>query len=222
MNLNLNPTHLPDIEALRHRCKALAMLDAMIRPEWDYRYYSFNANWATGEEMASMRDRQGDEWFLLFDKSGAAIKGFAHESDVAKSDHAKRIQIEVPPSFSSFLSEPAFSMGDASFCYWRSAGAAEWSKVSTEHPESDDGSSALLALLIDSAESYVEFASNYFEKNISVEVVRYVYSLQRIDERLVSSVNSGLAIADALTMAREIGYPIVDQYLRLPSYPEES
>jgi len=210
MNLNLKPACLPEIEALRQRCKALAMLDAMICPEWDYRYYSFNANWSTGEEMASMRNGQGDGWFLLFDKAGAALKGFAHESDVAKSDHAKRIQIEVPSIFSSFLSEPAFSMGDATFCYWRSVRAEEWSKVSAKDPESDDGSTALLALLVDSAESYVEFASDYFEENISIERVRCVYSLQPIDERLVSSVNSGLAIADALAMAREIGYPIAD------------
>lgn len=211
MNLNLKATLLPEIEALRRRCKALAMLDAMICPEWDYRYYSFNANWSTGAEMASMRNGQGDEWFLLFDNAGAALKGFAHESDVAKSDHAKRIQIEVPPSFSSFLSEPAFSMGDATFCYWRNVGAAEWSKVCAKDPESDDGSAALLGLLIDSAESYVEFASDYFEENISIGLVRCMYSLQPIDEQLVSSVNSELAIADALTMAREIGYPIVDE-----------
>ncbi|GJI95301.1 hypothetical protein RugamoR57_20190 [Duganella caerulea] len=211
MNMNLKAIHLPEIEALRRRCKALAMLDALICPEWDYRYYSFNANWSTGEEMASMRNGQGDEWFLLFDKAGAALKGFAHDSDVVKSDHAKRIQIEVPPSFSSFLSESAFSMDDATFCYWQSVGASEWSKVSAKAPELDDGSTALLALLIDPAEPYVEFANDYFEKNISVELVRCVYSLHPIDERLVSSANSGLAIADALTTAREIGYPIVDE-----------
>lgn len=208
MNLNLKASRLPEIDALRCRCKALAMLDALICPEWDYRYYSFNANWSADEEMGSMRNGQGDGWFLLFDKAGAALKGFAHESDVAKSDHAKRIPIEVPPSFSSFLSEPAFLMDDATFCYWRSVGATEWSKVSVRNPESDDGSTALLALLVDPAESYVEFANYYFEENISVEVVRCAYNLQPIDERLISSINPGLAIADAVTMAREIGYPI--------------
>jgi hypothetical protein len=109
--------------------------------------------------MASMRNGQGDEWFLLFDKAGAAVKGFAHESDVTKTDHARRIQNEVPPSFRSFLSEPAFSMDAATFCYWRSVGDPAWSKVSAENPETDDGSAALLALLIDSAEAYKEFAN---------------------------------------------------------------
>lgn len=166
MNSNLKATQLPEIEKLRLRCKALAMLDALICPEWEYRYYSFNVNWSEGEEMASMRNGQKDEWFLLFDKAGAAVKGFAHESDVAKTDHAKRIQIEVPPAFGPFLSEPAFSMGTATFCYWRSFEDSAWSKVSAEDQETDDGSTALLALLIDSAEAYKEYASDYYEANI--------------------------------------------------------
>jgi hypothetical protein len=56
------------------------MLDAILEPEWEYRYYSFNSRWSPGEMMASMRDGSGDGYFILFDKHGAAIKGFAHES----------------------------------------------------------------------------------------------------------------------------------------------
>lgn len=212
MNSNLKPTQLPEIEELRRRCKALAMLDALICQEWEYRYYSFNSNWSVDEEMASMRNGQGDEWFLLFDKTGAAVKGFAHESDVAKTDHAKRIQIEVPPSFRSFLSEPAFSMGAATFCYWRSADDPAWSKVSADDQEADDGSADLLAHLTDFAEAYKEFASNYYGENIPIEVVQSVYDLMPLTERLVKSVNPELAIADALVSAREIAYPITCEF----------
>jgi hypothetical protein len=130
MHMNLKVTQLPEIAALLRRCKALAMLDAIVCPEWEYRYYSYNEQWSGDEEMASMRNGQGDEWFFLFDKAGAAVKGFSHESDVAKTDFAKRIKIEAPPSFRSFLSEPAFSMDAATFCYWRGASDSVWSKVS--------------------------------------------------------------------------------------------
>jgi hypothetical protein len=94
------------------------MLDAILCPEWQYRYFSFNANWAPGMEMASMRDGCGDDWFLLFDSVGAALKGFAHELAVDQSFGAN-IRAQVPGEFSAFLDEPAFSMQNATFCFWR-------------------------------------------------------------------------------------------------------
>lgn len=40
----LDPATLPDIATLRQRAKALAMLDAIVSPEWEYRYFSYNAS----------------------------------------------------------------------------------------------------------------------------------------------------------------------------------
>ena len=54
---------LPDIEALRKLTQSLAMLDAIMSPEWEYRYYSFNSKWYESEMMASMRNGSGDEYF---------------------------------------------------------------------------------------------------------------------------------------------------------------
>jgi hypothetical protein len=90
-------------------------------PEWEYRYYSFDRHWGQGEEMASMRNGCGDDWFLLLDAAGAALKGYAHElADDAELPH--NIQAQVPANFASFLQEPAFSMECATFCYWRQTG----------------------------------------------------------------------------------------------------
>ncbi len=114
----LDPARLPDIATLRQRAKALAMLDAILSPEWEYRYYSFDARWNEGEEMASMRNGSGDDWFLLFGAFGAAIKGLAHESSLA-GDPAltAAVKSQVPETFASFLNEPAFSMDELSYCY---------------------------------------------------------------------------------------------------------
>jgi hypothetical protein len=71
---------LPDIEGLRKLTQSLAMLDAIMSPEWEYRYYSFNSKWGEGEMMASMRNGSGDEYFILFNSHGAILKGFDHES----------------------------------------------------------------------------------------------------------------------------------------------
>ena len=186
------------------------MLDALICPEWEYRYYSFNPDWAEQEEMASMRDGQGDDWFLLLDKAGAALKGFAHESSVAKTDYAKKIQIEVPQRFTSFLVKPAFSMESATFCYWRAADDAAWSKVGSDGDgaEADDGSQAMLSLLVEPASEYCQFAEDYYEEEISVQVVQALYELTPLTEHLVSNLNPALAFVDALSLAKEIGYPV--------------
>ncbi len=50
---------LPDIEGLRNLTQSLAMLDAIMSPEWEYRYYSFNSKWDDGEMMASNEKRLG-------------------------------------------------------------------------------------------------------------------------------------------------------------------
>jgi hypothetical protein len=71
---------LPDIDALKRLMQSMAMLDAIMCPEWQYRLYSFNSKWAKGEQMGSMRDGQGDDLFALFTKDGCFLKGFAHEA----------------------------------------------------------------------------------------------------------------------------------------------
>jgi len=212
MNPSLKIVQLPGIEAVRRRCMALAMLDAVICPEWEDRYYSFNPDWSGGEEMASMRNGQGDDWFLLLGKANAALKGFAHESGIAKKEYAKRIQSEVPQSFSSFLSEPAFSMESATFCYWRNADDSMWSKVSAgvDGTSVDDGSAALLALLIDSPIAYKDFAFDYYEEDIPVGIIQAVYDFTPLTEQLVAALNQNITVADAVAFANEIGYPVED------------
>ena len=55
---------LPAIKQLKLLAQSLAMLDAIIEPEWEFRYYSFNAHWGREEAMASMRNGSGDDYFF--------------------------------------------------------------------------------------------------------------------------------------------------------------
>ena len=203
---------LPYIETLRRLTKSLAMLDAIISPEWDYRYYSYNANWGRSEEMASMRDGSGDEWFLLFHSHGAALKGFAHElSNAYGGDFAKRIRQTVPSEFTSFLNEPSFGMDLATFCLWRLRTDGNWSVVTDGDgtgPIVDDGSAELLELLDGQPETYRAWAADYFEREIDLSAIRMIYSHQTLDESLVKTLNPDLSLMDVLADAKEIGYPV--------------
>ncbi len=37
-------SQLPDVDPLRRLMQSLAMLDAILSPDWELRYYSFNAS----------------------------------------------------------------------------------------------------------------------------------------------------------------------------------
>src|SRR5262245_13262279 len=77
---------LPNIPELRRLTRALATLDAILSPEWQYRYYSFDSAWGKGELMASMRNGSGDHWFAIFCDAGVALHGLAHEAPMYRPD----------------------------------------------------------------------------------------------------------------------------------------
>lgn len=80
---NISTQHLealPDVAQLRALLQSLATLDATLSPEWVYRYYSFNAHWSPNDEMGSMRDGSGDEFFAVFNFAGCLINGIELKS----------------------------------------------------------------------------------------------------------------------------------------------
>ena len=105
---------LPEISVVRDRSRAMAMLDAVLSPEWDSRYYSFDSAWSPTEEMASMRDGSGNEYSIVFSTSGAYARGFDHESPMSPYRASPLaswpgLVDTVPEVFRSCVQEPAFN-----------------------------------------------------------------------------------------------------------------
>src|SRR5262245_49362203 len=147
---------LLDIDALKRLLQSMAMLDAILSPEWEYRYYSFNSKWAKGEQIGSMRDGCGDDFFALFNKHGCFLKGFVHTARMSPHWGRKRKGVwpgvldSVPKEFEGGLNEPAFSMEDTTFCIWRQYGDDRWRRGEIKFPrgwKDPDGSVALLSPL---------------------------------------------------------------------------
>jgi len=209
--MQLDPKFLPGIASMRRRSQALAMLDAIVCPEWEGRYYSFNARWNEAESMGSMRNGSGDDWFILFGTFGAAIKGLAHETSIARDNVlAGEVQRQVPQTFASFLAESAFGLDWLSYCYWRAPEDSSWHRV--VHPEpvlsrSEDGSTEHLALLLEPATSYEEFAKCYYELDIPLAAIVSIYNHSPLTEGLVRSLNAEVSLAQVQEAATEIGYP---------------
>lgn len=210
---------LPAVAALRDLCRSLAMLDAILSPEWESRYHSYGAGWADGEEMASMRDGSGDEYAIVFSATGAYVRGFGHES--AMSPYANDgepwpgVIDDVPEFFRRFVEEPAFTDEEGvpvvTACLWRGAADDRWHHGTIDFPADrtdPDGTTGLFALLVDSSpEAFQRFAEDYYEVPVDLAAVREVYALHPLDQRLVSSLNAEVSLADLAPDIAEIGYP---------------
>jgi hypothetical protein len=218
-------SELPDVDRLRRLLQSLALLDALLCREWQFRYYSFNARWAEGEQMGSMRNGQGDDLFALFNAHGCFLKGFAHEAPMTpyRSDPKRLwpgVLDSVPREFARCLREPAFAIEDTTFCVWRRYKDASWQRGPVEFPpgRDPDGSEYLLSPLDGKPETYREWAAWYFNKPfLTVEMVRRVYEHRPLTNELVAALTPDvvledeehprLEVADLEDEVMEIGYP---------------
>lgn len=207
-------TALSDISTLVQRAKALAVLDLILSPEWQYRYYSFNANWSPREMMASMRDGCGDEWWLVFHSDGwAALKGLAHEAQAwARGGEALSQALigVLPPMLRAFSEEPAFRWTETGFAYYRLPSDSRWTRANDLTPffDLEAGEDFLLRHLVAPAEEYCDFASDYYEREMPIDTVRRVFDLNPITEQMVLSLNSDVILEEIEhELYSEIVYP---------------
>ena len=204
---------MPDIPALRRLTQSLAMLDAILQPEWEYRYYSFASRWGRwrGEEMASMRDGCGDDWFLLFSRHGAVLKGLAHESSLSHEGRlAPHIEALLPPVFARFVREPAFHLEWSTFCLWRQHDDLAWSVVPDPEASSSlkwDGSEELLRILDGNPSTYQAWAEEYYERDVSLPAVQAIYAHEALSAELVATLNEEATLKEVAADRAEIAYP---------------
>lgn len=210
---------LPDVDGLKRLLQSLAMLDAILSPNWEYRFYSFNAKWAKGEQMGSMRTGSGDDFFALFNKHGCFLKGFDHESPMSPyRESPKRpwpgLLDGVPKEFAAAAKEPAFNMEDTTFCLWRRYGDDRWHHGPVKFPRAKDpdGSRGLLSPLDGNPRTYLKWAHDYFELSdakgrLYIEHVRHVYEHKPLTESLVEEINPEASLAKLAGDIAEIGYP---------------
>lgn len=233
-----NLTYLANIEELKDICRALSALDAIISPEWQYRYYSYQKNWDDKEEFFEMRNGSGDEMKILFSKNGCVINGFAHESQMCVwkeieikeekpffekifGDKKKKTKLiksiskgvldSLPNEFHNFIfGEPVKSSG-TTFCVWRKSSDAKWNVGQIEYPNDDylDGSNDLLQLLDGNPSTYKNWAEEYYEES---------FENSELKLELVENVFNNTIITKKLI--NQIN-PELDDYIQLKSDLDE-
>lgn len=201
---------LPDIPAFGRLTRSLAVLDAILSPEWEDRYYAFDAHWAPGELMSSMRNGQGDHWFAVINASGIILFGLDHESPMYRPDDPWPGVLDgIPPELAAARDEPAFDTSNMTFCIWRRAAAPAWERGPVHFPPGDDpdGSARLLRHLDGHPETYVAFAAEYYEVAVPLEAVAAIYRHEPLTDALVARLNPARDVHDLASDLAEIGFP---------------
>jgi hypothetical protein len=194
--------------------QALAMLDALLSPEWEYRYFSFNSRWGPREQLGSMRNGEGDHYFALFNAAGCWLKGFDHEAPMSPfaSDPPRvpeGLFDGLPAEFVECLTEPAFAVEQTTFCIWRGNREARWEHgpVALPNGGDPDGSAGLLRYLDGRPETYWEWAAEYYEREVPLAEVRSIYAHRPLDQGTVAALNAQVDLSDLQADMAEIGYP---------------
>lgn len=206
-----NLIDLPDIQGFRKLTRSLATLDAIMSPDWESRYYSFDSHWGNGQMMASMRNGSGDHWFALITSAGIALHGLAHESATFRDGSPlPGIFESLPIEFrDDFLKEPAFDAANSSFCIWRRSTDERWTTGALQLPEGSDpdGSQELLSILDGNPQAYVAFAAEYYERVIDVADVAAIYTHEALTDSLIRRINPDVDLESLAEDMAEIGYP---------------
>ncbi|MFD1888210.1 hypothetical protein [Paenibacillus wenxiniae] len=205
MNATTLLPQLPSIQQCQQRLRAAAMLDAMIMPEWEYRYYSYNAHWDAGEEMASMRDGEGDHYFALFTINGLMIKIF--EGGIIHPHMQQGMQAaaeQIPESMTHFLSEPAFITEEVTCLLWRERTANHWHAIGAE----EEAGSEWFRLLLEGAAYYHTWAKEYYEIELDYTLVERIFQQEPLTRELAEQLNNELEWAELQEDIAEIRYPL--------------
>ena len=208
---------LPEPATPRRWTRSLAVLDAVLSPEWEYRYFSFDAAWGPDQQLASMRNGSGDDWSITFAAAGTYVRGFDHES--ARSPFAQhppglvpRMHDGLPDALREAADEPAFTMGDlplVTVALWPLPADASWSFGDVEaEAYGDDGGTWLFAELDGRPETYSAFATAYYERDVPLDAVRRVLAGEPLTQELVTALDPGLRLGEIAEEVSSTGYPL--------------
>ncbi|MBQ0904944.1 hypothetical protein [Micromonospora sp. U21] len=207
---------LPSIDVLRKRCKALAMLDAIVEGD----HYAYDREWGE-DEAASMRSGSGEEYDVVFTTDGVFIRGVYHESSMSTYRDGRLwpgLLDGLPEQFRAQVREPAFCRRDgtldATFVLWRRTNDERWHAGDdidfspADDDEVDPDGSWLLDILCDDiAADYIEHAREVYETELDPAAVEHIVTLRPLSDAAVRALNPDAALANLRERAEEYGYP---------------
>jgi hypothetical protein len=212
---------LPAPSLLKAVSKSLAVLDMIMAPNRESRYYSYHVTWRPGEDLVSMQNGSGDQYSIVFLADGAAyVRGFDHESPMSPWGNDGELWPGLidgmPERFLKYVYEPAFGcygIAEMTVCLWTESGAAgSWEHGSILPPggPGDRSGAGWLFELVSRPEPrrYQAFARHYYEVEIDAAAVADIYASRPLGQELVSRINPERVLSDMLDELRQVDYPV--------------
>lgn len=213
---------LPAIGVVRRWSQSLAVLDAIVCADWEYRYFSFDEEFGPGQALALMRNGSGDEYSITFAAGGAFLRGFDHESPLSPFIQTPPamwpgLLTGLPAALAAMAEEPAFKLEGVpmvTVALWRLAADARWQHGQIAYPRAweneygdPDGSGWLFAQLDGRGDSYLQYAGDYFGRQLPAEAVTAVMEHRPLTAALVRALNPERPHHDLAADLNRIGYP---------------
>lgn len=210
---------LPAPDVLKELLRTQAALDIiLVESQEDYlRLHHFHPNFLEATDLVKIDNGAGDHMYILFHEEGAVMKGFDHESALSpyaneEETVAPGIYEDVPGELLALLGEET-EREDVTFCLWRISTDTAWKKGDVTIPEDeDDGEGFLLGFIFGDADSWLEWAKDYYEMAESegqLEAVASVYRKEPVSAGIIATLNPARDSAAALEELEAIGYPVV-------------
>lgn len=212
-------TNLPYPKKLKEILLCQSSLDIIMNDKKDawLRVTGFYKNYFDGADMIKIDNGAGDNMYILFSKNGVIIKGFDHESVLSpynneKEEIAKGIYDSVPAELMKLLHDESIEMDDVTFCIWRGMNDSNWKRgnvVVPENYEKDDGGEEfLLGYIFHDADSWTDWAKDYYGKKIQLEYVKKIYEHKDITREIIEKINPERNSDEVIEELKNIGYII--------------
>jgi hypothetical protein len=208
-----HPERLPSPSALLKLTRALSVLDEILWPDWDWRFYSFDKE-RDGTCLASMRNGEGDLWYLLLlPNGGAVLRGFDHNSVMNPYRHEDErlwpgLFDGMPRSLLPWKNAVDIEPHEVTFVMWHPP-RGRWQAGSVTLPAGDDpdGSEWLLELLNGDPASYARYTDDRLGHAVDLDAIRAVYN-GSLDARIIQRLNPRADESSILKAARKMGFPM--------------
>lgn len=186
------------IQTLKTLLQALATADAILQPEWEYRYFSYDSKWGDGEEVASMRDGEGGHWFVHFQENRVGYLFISPKE--GRLENRFDFNAKIPQEYKAFLKEPAFNADEATGI-WLLNADGKWLTIGKQRAEHLVDLPAVIDWGIG---GYQVWAEEYYEKKVDSSAIEKVFNLE-IQKKVVEQLNPDMNLEDLLADLEQIG-----------------
>lgn len=146
----------------------------------------------------------GDSLIIFITSNGAYIKGFDHESkwnqfgaDEWNEDFYEQVYKNAPSEFFELVGNED-ERNETTFCMWNVDDTEKWYQNETLYDDDDGGKEFLLGYIMESAKEWCEWAEDYYEQELNMDIIKKVYNGASIDDEIISKLNETRNIKETL------------------------